>query len=436
MSTDRDVTSVVRAWLEEGVTAMPDRVLDSVMEQLPATHQRRAQRPAWRLNTMSTLRLAAIAAALSVVAVVFGIVPRTVGPGTTNPTGSPSPIVSPALLPTACPSGTPLPSGTIATVAGNGIQFHSGDGGQATAAGINGPYATVAADATGALYITDSTSRLVRRVGTDGVISTFVPADKFGTWSFPMGLAFDPAGDLYVADPGSLQAPYIRKVDPAGTMTTIAGVGVVGSTGNDGPALSAEIEAAQITVGPQGNLYFDDINGFRTIDTAGVIHAFAGTGVAGFSGDGGPAVDAEIGLSEPVTLGVAADAAGNVYLGDPSNYRIRKVDAAGIIATVAGTGVAGYSGDGGPAVRATISKLAGLAVDPAGDVYFADTGNNVVRKIDTTGVITTVAGTGVAGFSGDCGPAMSAQLSEPAAIAVHDGILYVVDNNRIRMVVP
>jgi sugar lactone lactonase YvrE len=331
-----------------------------------------------------------------------------------------------------------LQSGDIATIAGTGVAGTSGDGGQAAAAAIHGPYATVAVDAAGALYITDSTTRIVRRIGADGIISTFVSSDSFGPASFPMGLAFDAAGDLYVADPGHEAAPYIWKVDPTGQVAPVAGIGFFGSTGNDGPALSAKEVAAQVAVGPHGDLYFDDVNGFRTIDTAGIIHAFAGSGVTGFSGDGGPAVDATLGLSQPVWLGVAADALGNVYLGDPSNFRIRKVDAAGIITTVAGTGVSGYSGDGGPAATATISSLNGLAVDSAGDVYFADTVNNAVRKINSAGVITTVAGTGKTGFSGDCGPAASAELNTPSAVAVHDGILYIVDsnNNRVRIVVP
>ena len=167
-----------------------------------------------------------------------------------------------------------------------------------------------------------------------------------------------------------------------------------GSSGNEGPALDAEIAAAIVTVGPRGDIYFDDLNAFRTVDTAGVIHAFAGTGVAGFSGDDGPAVEATIGLSDPVTLGVAADGAGNVYVGDPSNHRIRKVDSAGVITTVAGTGIAGQTGDHGPAVDATVDSPGQLAVDAAGDLFFTDTGS--VRRIDAAGVITTVAGTGVA----------------------------------------
>ena len=135
---------------------------------------------------------------------------------------------------------------------------------------------------------------------------------------------------------------------------------------------------------------------------------------------------------------VRADLAGNVYLADGGNFRIRKVDPQGVITTVAGNGVTGYSGDGGAATAASIGAANGLATDPEGDIYLADTGNNVVRKIDSSGVITTVAGSGKKGFSGDCGPAVSAELNQPYGVAVHDGIVYIADagNSRIRMVVP
>ena len=239
-----------------------------------------------------------------------------------------------------------------------------------------------------------------------------------------------------MADPGSLVAPYIWKVDPTGTVSRIAGTGVFGSTGSNGPALSAEVEPSVIAVGPQGDLYFDDGNVFRAIDKSGTIRAFAGTSTAGFSGDGGPAVAAETDLS--TGSAVAADLSGDVYLGDGGNYRIREVDPQGVITTVVGTGVAGYSGDNGPATAATVGGVGGLATDPSGNLFVADTGNNVVRKIDTSGVITTVAGTGHPGFSGDCGPAVSAELYQPTALAIHDGILYIVDSNknRVRMLVP
>ena len=156
---------------------------------------------------------------------------------------------------------------------------------------------------------------------------------------------------------------------------------------------------------------------------------------AGFSGDGGPAVAATLGEE---VLGVAVDPEGNVYLGDQGNHRIRKVDPSGTITTMAGTGAFGSTGDGGLATAATLEKPRSIAVDDAGDVYVADWGTNTVRKIDAAGVITTVAGTGSAGFSGDCGPAASAQLDQPYGLAVRDGALFISDegNHRIRMVVP
>ena len=178
MSTDRDVTGIVRAWLEEGVTALPDRVLDSVMEQLPATHQRRARHPAWRLNTM-TFRLAAIAASISILAVLVGIVPRALGPGGTNSTASPSPVTTPILPPTACPPGTPLSSGTIATVAGGGTGVAAVDGGPAIAGTLGQPSA-VAVDPTGAIYFSDTARLVVRRIAPDGVISTVAGTGKLG----------------------------------------------------------------------------------------------------------------------------------------------------------------------------------------------------------------------------------------------------------------
>ena len=440
---------VLADWFDDDApTREPANLLSATLWRTARTRRRAAWRDperwlpmtliAERPMTASPLRLVLILMTVALLTVALAIGAALVG----SQLGRlrlqrPNPVLpAVALLPTACPSGTALASGSIATVAGNGIQFHTGDGGPATAAGIGGQFTSVAADATGALYIPDNQAQTIRRIGTDGVISTFVPASSFAPQSFPIGLAFGSTGDLFVADPGSLQTPYIWKVNPAGTTTRVAGTGVFASTGSDGPALSAAVEPSAIAVGPHGDLYFDDGNDFRTIDTGGVIHAFAGTGSDGFSGDDGPAVDASTNLS--AGSAVAADVAGNVYLADGGNYRIRKVSPQGVITTIAGNGVAGYAGDGAAATAASIGGVNGLAIDPEGDLYLADTGNNVVRKIDPSGVITTVAGTGQAGFSGDCGSAVSAELNQPYGVAVHDGILYIADvgNSRIRMVVP
>ena len=187
--------------------------------------------------------------------------------------------------------------------------------------------------------------------------------------------------------------------------------------GDGGMAAEAQLwDPLGVAVDAEGVVYFSDEKNhrIRKIDAAGIITTVAGTGAAGYGGDGGPATQATLNLPS----GVAVDIAGNVYFADTSNHRIRKIDAAGVITTVAGTGAAGYGGDGGPATQATLQLPSGMAVDVAGNVYFADTLNHRIRKIDTAGVITTVAGTGVAGYGGDGGLATQATLSFPSGVAV------------------
>jgi streptogramin lyase len=333
-----------------------------------------------------------------------------------------------SLPPTACSPGTVLKSGDIATIAGNGKGASSSkeEGAQALAAAIDSSSGSIAVDGTGAVYLGDTNLRSLRRIGADGIISTI--ADGL---YLPLGVAIDAAGNVYVAN----DARSLERVDPSGTVSTVAGTGVFGSTGNDGPASLAEVNPSQVAIGPRGELYIDDLNSYRTIDPDGVIHAFAGSRTPGYAGDDGPAVDARFGVD---VVGVAADAAGNVYLDDPGNHRIRKVDPTGTITTIAGTGQPGSDGDDGPATAAAIDEPDSIAVDEAGNVYFSDFLSNKVRRIDPSGIITTVAGTGVAGFSGDCGPAVAAQLNRPAGLAVHDGLLYVLDegNHRVRVILP
>ena len=243
-------------------------------------------------------------------------------------------------------------------------------------------------------------------------------------------MALDAGGDLYFAD----NTDIIRRLDPSGTVTTFAGTGVSGSTGNEGPAIAAQVNPSRSAIGPSGDLYFDDMNNYRTIDAAGVIHAFAGSTTAGFAGDGGPAVDALLGEG---VGGVAVDPVGNVYLADAGNHRIRKVDGAGIITTIAGTGDQGTSGDGGPAVAAMIDTPVALTIDDAGNLYFADYGPNTVRKSMPAASSPPWRVPVAAGSSGDCGPATGAQLNQPQAIALHDGVLYLFDseNGRVRVIV-
>ncbi len=441
-------------------------------------------------------------------------------------------------------------NGIITTVAGNGSSGFSGDNGPAVAAQLNFPV-DVTVDASGAIYISDGNNNRVRKV-VNGVITTvagngvpFLGGD-YGPATLasltPGGVAVDASGNLYISDIGNNR---IRKVTN-GIITTIAGspgTGAPGSFGGDGgPATSAQLSQPRgITLDSAGNVYFADSANHRIRRIAnGVITTFAGSGttggLGGFGGDNGPATSAL--LSQPSSLVISAD--GTVYIGDSGNARVRKVpfstgaistvvganpvndngpatsawlpqlagvavDASGaayfadgqnrsirkvesgvittvagggslpdgfpaigaqipgaagvaldssgnlyvtdnvsnsvrriskgIITTVAGTGTYGFSGDGGPATGAQLALPSGIAVDSAGNVYIADTNNNRVRKL-SNGVLTTVAGNGGApGFSGDNGPATAAQLNFPTGLAVDTaGNLYLADGNRIRKV--
>jgi sugar lactone lactonase YvrE len=220
-------------------------------------------------------------------------------------------------------------------------------------------------------------------------------------------------------------------------MTTLAGT-TAGYGGDGGPAPAAKLRAPRtMAADAAGNVYVVDTenNRIRRIDPQGVITTIGGTGAKGYGGDGGPAVKALFNTPH----GIAADPAGDVYVADPPNERIRRIDAAtGIVTTVAGSGSAGSSGDGGPATAARLNHPKGVEIAPDGSLYIADNDNNEVRRVDlTTGIITTVAGTGAAGFSGDGGPATAARLHEPRNIAFDGaGRLYIVDqdNGRIRRV--
>jgi sugar lactone lactonase YvrE len=276
---------------------------------------------------------------------------------------------------------------TITTFAGTGALGFSGDTGQASAAQLN----------------------------------------------FPTGVAVDGAGNVYIADSSNNR---VRKVSPAGVITTLAGTGVPGFSGETGQADAAQLNFPNgVAADAAGNVYIADSSNHRVrkVIPAGVITTLAGTGVAGFSGDTGQATAAQLNIP----YGVAADAAGNVYIADRNNHRVRKVSPTGVITTLAGTGVAGFSGDTGQASAAQLDSPNGVAVDAAGNVYIADTFNSRVRKVDPSGVITTLAGTGVAGFSGDTGQASAAQLNILFGVAADGaGNVYIADrsNQRIRKV--
>jgi sugar lactone lactonase YvrE len=252
----------------------------------------------------------------------------------------------------------------------------------------------------------------------------------------PSAIAVDGSGNLYIADTGNNK---VRKVGTDGIIITVAGTGDYGYSGDGNPALNAQLRnPAGVAVDAAGNLYIADKynNRIRKVAPNGIISTIAGTGENDYSGDGSLAVAAK--LSSPG--GVAVDAHGNVYIADTSNGRIRKVDAAGIITTVAGKSDYGsFSGDGGPAVDADLNRPQTVAIDRDGNLYIADTDNNRIRKVDTSGIISTVAGSSETdGYSGDGGPAVNAQLYEPEGVMVDgSGNLYIsdTDNNRIRKVI-
>ena len=332
-------------------------------------------------------------------------------------------------------------SGVITTVAGTGEQGYSGDGGPALFARINA--AGLAADGSGNFYISDYSGHRVRRVSRSGVITTVAGTGEQGyggdggpaaqaRLAFPRTVAVDGAGSLYIVDSGNYR---IRRVSRSGAITTVAGTGMYGYSGDGGPALTARINASGLAADGAGNLYISDSrrHRIRRIDSSGTITAYAGIGESGYSGDGGPANQAR--LFRP--WGVVADGSGNLYVADKYNHRVRRVDVSGTITAIAGTGEEGYSGDGGPAVAAQLASPGWVELDGSGNLYISDTSNHRIRKVDRSGIITTVVGTGERGYGGDGGPAAAAKLWGPQGM-VFDGAgnLYFADgrNERIRQV--
>jgi sugar lactone lactonase YvrE len=253
----------------------------------------------------------------------------------------------------------------------------------------------------------------------------------------PQGVVVDAAGNLYIADAYNSR---VRRVDHVtGLISTVAGNGGYGFSGDGGPATAAQLtEPFGLALDAAGDLYIADTSNqrIRMVDHAtGLISTVAGTGVGGFNGDGGPATGAD--LYNP--RGVAVDASGNLHIADLNNNRVRRVDhVTGLISTVAGTGAVGFSGDGGPATSAQVAYPYQVAFDPAGNLHIVDNGNHRIRAVDhVTGLISTVAGTGVAGFSGDGGPATGAKLNIPFGLAFDGaGNLFIADkaNYRVRVV--
>ena len=336
-------------------------------------------------------------------------------------------------------------TGTLTRIAGTmSVSAFSGDGGPATAASLNQPL-SVATDAVGDVFIADNKNARVRKVDASQVITTFAGTGGCGyagdggpaaqaQLCAPRGVAVDATGSLYIADG---QGNRIRKVDAAGTITTFAGVGTSGYSGDGGPAAQAQVNLpVAVAVDAAGDLFIADMSNdvVREVTLDGVIHTVAGNHVRGYSGDGGLATQAQ--LNTPT--GVGFDAKGNLLIADMVNHRIRSVDkSTAIITTVIGTGFPGSMGDGGQATLAQLNHPAGVALDPAGNLFIADSGNNKIRKVDPSGIITTFAGMFGAVGLGDDGPAVNARLESPFAVAIGPGnVVYIDDsqNQRIRMV--
>jgi sugar lactone lactonase YvrE len=343
------------------------------------------------------------------------------------------------------------PASLIYTVAGSLAAGYSGDGGIATAAELNMPYAT-AFDKLGNRYIADTENNVIRKVAAGtGIINTYAGIGTAGysgddgpatqaQLSYPVGLAFDGSGNLYIADSDN---QVIRKVAAAtGIITTYAGNGTSGYSGDNDLATAASLSYPEgVATDTAGNLYIADEGNQRireVIAATGTISTVAGNGQYGYTGNGGPATNAA--LATPT--GVALDRTGNLYIADSYNYVIRQVNTNGVISTVAGNNQRGYSGDGGPATSAELNSPQNVALDPAGNLYIADTYNVVIREVTASnGIIATVAGNGspqiCSSWGGDGGSASSAGLCYPIGISVDmAGNLYIADSgsDRIREV--
>jgi len=395
-----------------------------------------------------------------------------------------------ALVPALCPAQAPVQF-TISTVAGQlGVAgAYTGDGGAAISASLWGP-ADVIFDSSGNMYIADADNDLVRKVTSTGTISTIAgmcpTTPCTGAFSgdgatatsaglnHPSGLIFDTSGNLYIADTDNFE---VRKIT-GGTISTLAGHNSSGAgfAGDLAAASSAQLwNPSSVAVDSAGNVYIADpynnvvrvvcetqtpipctnsdfvgkTGGYVTW-AAGDINTFAGSDVnscvapqvcgAGYTGDGGQSIGALLNNPSAVLL----DAAGNLYISDSGNNAIRVVNPAGIITTLIGNGEAGYTGDGGPALQAELNNPKGIALDSSGNLYIADTDNSVIRMVTPgptgapNGTIYTIAGTGTPGSAGNLGLATSAELNFPAGVTVKGGNLYVADtqNNAIRLLTP
>lgn len=354
-------------------------------------------------------------------------------------------LLSAGVLPAAADANVSSAAGeaNIYTVAGTGVGGDSGDGDQATEAGTRLPR-SMFPTLDGGYIFAEPYSDIVRRVDGEGIVTTVAGTGNAGfsgdggpataaNINFPHSASPTSDGGFLIADTLNNR---IRRVSPGGTITTVAGTGIAGYSGDDGPATAARINNPRGVVAlSDGGFLIPDSNNHRVrrVSSSGIITTVAGTGVPGFGGDGGQARAALISLP----FGVAPTADGGFLIVDTGNNRLRRVTAEGAIVTMAGTGTAGYNGDERPAVTASLYSPHNAVATSDGGAIIADTANARVRMITPDGTISTLAGTGTAGYDGDGGPASAASLNRPKAVAIDDvGASLIADesNNRIRFV--
>jgi sugar lactone lactonase YvrE len=319
---------------------------------------------------------------------------------------------------------------TVSTLAGSTAGFADGNG---TAALFDHPYG-VAVDPQGNIYVADQVNNRIRKISPGRVVSTLAGSGTQGfangdgnaaQFYYPAGVATDAQGNIYVADGGN---NCIRKISPVGAVSTIAGSSTPGFA--DGNGAAAQFNGPLgVTTDAQGNIYVADVdnNRIRKISTSGVVSTIAGSGTAGFANGAGTAAQ----FNGPT--GVATDAQGNIYVCDNSNHRIRKIIPGGVVSTIAGSGTQGFADGNGAAAQ--FNYPVGVATDAQGNIYVADYHNQRLRKISPTGIVSTLAGSDTAGFADGNGTA--AQFAAPTGVATDaQGNIYVADtfNNLIRLI--